>query len=235
MPSRVIPLIRFASAVHSIASTGIELVGVVDDALTPGLRARLESFDSIVSWYGASRAEFRDALATTRVQCEFLQALPPTDYAGHAITFFNQQTGAKDTNPRIEMPGSGERGTVVIHPFSGSKKKNWPLPSYYELAHRLHCRVEWTAGPEEELDGAHRFEDLGELAAWLRGARLYIGNDSGITHLAAALGVQTLAIFGPTDPAQWAPRGSNVTVVQRDPLADLKVESVLAAANRLRG
>ncbi len=41
----------------------------------------------------------------------------------------------------------------------------------------------------------------------------YIGNDSGITHLAAALGTPTLALFGPTDPAQWAPRGPHVRIL----------------------
>ncbi len=48
--------------------------------------------------------------------------------------------------------------------------------------------------------------------SWLARASLYIGNDSGITHLAAAVGTPVLAMFGPTDPAVWAPRGPNVRV-----------------------
>jgi len=44
---------------------------------------------------------------------------------------------------------------------------------------------------------------------------VYLGNDSGITHLAAAVGVPTVALFGPSDPRQWAPRGRRVTVISR--------------------
>jgi ADP-heptose:LPS heptosyltransferase len=121
----------------------------------------------------------------------------------------------------------------VIHPFSGSKGKNWPLPNYEALASRINrAKIEWTAGPEEVLRRATRFENLAGLASWLRGARLYIGNDSGITHLAAAVGVPTLALFGPTDPARWAPRGENVTLLRNNPIEDLSVASVLEAANQ---
>lgn len=64
------------------------------------------------------------------------------------------------------------------------------------------------------LPGAVRIDDLYLLACWLARARLYIGNDSGITHLAAAVGTPVLALFGPTDPAVWAPRGPHVRVVR---------------------
>jgi ADP-heptose:LPS heptosyltransferase len=59
------------------------------------------------------------------------------------------------------------------------------------------------------------------LARWLARARLYAGNDSGITHLAAAVGTPVLALFGPTNPEVWAPRGPNVRVVrwQTEPAA----------------
>jgi ADP-heptose:LPS heptosyltransferase len=78
--------------------------------------------------------------------------------------------------------------------------------------------VRWCSGEEDPpLDGAVRIDDLYELACWLAGARLYIGNDSGITHLAAAAGAPALALFGPTDPAIWAPRGPNVRVVRWKP------------------
>ena len=73
--------------------------------------------------------------------------------------------------------------------------------------------VKWCAGEEDPpLPGAVRIDDLYELACWLAKARLYIGNDSGITHLAAAVGTPVLALFGPTDPEVWAPRGQNVRV-----------------------
>ena len=53
-----------------------------------------------------------------------------------------------------------------------------------------------------------RFENLLDLAEWMAGARLYIGNDSGITHLAAAVGVPVIAIFTSSDPKIWGPPNS---------------------------
>lgn len=56
--------------------------------------------------------------------------------------------------------------------------------------------------------------DLLVLAGVLAQTRLFIGQDSGVTHMAGLMGVPTVALFGPTDPARWAPRGGHVTVVQ---------------------
>jgi len=127
----------------------------------------------------------------------------------------------------------------VIHPFSGSPKKNWPLDRYRDLARRLSARmpVEWCAGPEEPLEGARRFDSLYELACWLAGAGLYVGNDSGITHLAAAVGTPVVALFGPSDPGVWAPRGERVRVVSTarpgDPMGAIPVEAVVVATEGL--
>lgn len=232
--SAIVPLIQFADVVRPLASTAIDLVGIGDVQAPAELIARLRSFDSIVSWYGASREEFREALASLGVRCEFLRALPPAGYDAHAIDFFAQQVRAPlGLSPSIIVNPPSRRDSIVLHPFSGSPRKNWPLECFEDLASRLRPNVEWTAGPEEELAGATRFENLGELAAWIRGARLYIGNDSGITHLAAATGIATIALFGPASSVRtWGPRGDNVTVLHSDPLPRLKVETVLDAVNR---
>jgi ADP-heptose:LPS heptosyltransferase len=71
-----------------------------------------------------------------------------------------------------------------------------------------------------------------ELAALLAGARLYVGCDSGVSHLAAAVGAPTIAVFGPTDPLTWAPRGPLVRTL-RGPgcsTAEVTTDDVLAAA-----
>ncbi len=59
--------------------------------------------------------------------------------------------------------------------------------------------------------------DLLTVAGVLAQARLFVGQDSGVTHMAGLMGVRTVALFGPTDPARWAPRGTHVTVVQGAP------------------
>ena len=235
-PSAIVPLIEFANVVRPLSCAGIDVIGIDDRPIPKSLFDHLQSFDSIVSWYGANRPEFQRALAATAVPTVFLRALPPPDYGGHATAFFSEQVGADaDAIPRIAVMPKAMRDSAVMHPFSGSKKKNWPLARFTELAARLDCTVEWTAGPEEQLEGAKRFEDLGELASWISGARLYIGNDSGITHLAAAVGIPTLALFGPTDPNVWAPRGDNVTLLRADPIDELRVERVFETASRLLG
>ncbi len=233
-PTPIGPLIRFADAVYPLSSTGIDLVGVGDLEISGNLKQRLQSFDSIVSWYGANRPEFRELLLRIGAHCEFHAALPPRDSQEHAIDFFARQARAPEgLVPRIDVGPITDRGAVVIHPFSGSARKNWALDRYRELARQLRLPVEWTAGPEEELPEAVRFTNLAELAVWIRGARLYIGNDSGITHLAAATGVRTLALFGAASRASWAPRGDNVTVACAESLEKLEVQAVANVANRL--
>jgi heptosyltransferase III len=210
-----VPLARFADRARSIASTGLDLVGVAEPLAR--LLDELRSFDSIVSWYGANREEFRDAVAG--LPFTFFPALP-RDGTVHATDFYLEQvrtiaTCASDGIPRIDCPGPREN-YAVIQPFSGSPRKNWPLENFRKLAAGLEdtMPVRWCAGPDDPpLDGAVRFDDLYDLACWLARARLYVGNDSGITHLAAAVGTPVLALFGPTDPAVWAPRGPHVQVV----------------------
>ncbi|HSD29004.1 MAG TPA: glycosyltransferase family 9 protein, partial [Vicinamibacteria bacterium] len=76
---------------------------------------------------------------------------------------------------------------------------------------------------------------LRRLGAVLARAGLFLGNDSGVAHLAAACGTRTLALFGPTDPAQWSPVGRAVRTLRAASgrLDDLEVDDVLAAAGRL--
>jgi ADP-heptose:LPS heptosyltransferase len=70
-----------------------------------------------------------------------------------------------------------------------------------------------SAGGAEPLPEARDLA-VGELAALLARCSGYVGNDSGVTHLAGLLGIPTLALFGPTDPARWAPLAPRVRVVR---------------------
>jgi len=231
-PSAMVPLIRFADRARSIASTGLDLVGLPDVESTRTTIELLTGFDSIVSWYGAGRPEFREAVAQLGLPFRFLQALP-RDVRMHAADFFLQQAGGSGRAvPRIACARRDE-SFVAIHPFSGSARKNWPLERFEELARRIGMPVRWCAGLEERLANAARFDNLYELAQWLAGARLYIGNDSGITHLAAAAGTPVVAVFGPSDPVVWAPRGERVRIVARADGGWPEVEETLAAAREL--
>jgi hypothetical protein len=130
--------------------------------------------------------------------------------------------------PRIHLSGPLEAGdfreTVAIHPGSGSARKNWPRARFIDLAARLVDRglkTCWIVGPAEAetetepLPGGDHWRclHLPVLAARLAQCALYVGNDSGVTHLAAAAGSPTLALFGGSDPRVWAPRGPHVRII----------------------
>jgi heptosyltransferase III len=224
-----LPLVRFSRA-YSIAGTGLQLLGITEG--DPALIERLRGFDEIVSWYGSNRPEFRELTASLGLRFRFLDALPPQNAAMHAVDFYLHQTGAAPgAMPRIAVPARLRTG-AVIHPFSGSPRKNWPLDRYRELAQRLAASmpVAWCAGPEDNLPDAEiRIPDLYQLACRLAGAELYIGNDSGIAHLAAAVDTRVVVLFGPTDPCIWAPRGRAVKVVEATDVASISLAAVLAA------
>jgi len=232
----IVPLLQFADIVRPLSSTGIDAAGIGDDEADRRLQKRLSEFDSVVSWYGTNRPEFRHVVRASGVPSTFYAALPPAGYKEHACDFFSRQVGApRGLAPKINVSAPSYGRMAVIHPFSGSTKKNWPLDRYQQLAKELPLDANWVAGPEESLDSAVRFEHLDKLAAWLAAAQLYIGNDSGITHLAAAVGVPVLALFGPTSPEVWSPRGKQVETLHHNPLSELAVETVTDAANRLLG
>ncbi len=155
---------------------------------------------------------------------------------------------------------------LALHPGAGSPQKAWPLERFAAAARALHSDfginillLAGPADPEVSAAFASLASDLPfaaavnlparRLSALLSLASLYIGNDSGPTHLAAALGVPTIALFGPTDPATWAPLGREVTILWNPtecapcsretrsacPLArcmeNISLGSVIAAAN----
>ena len=213
-----VPLARFADGARSIGSAGLDRLGLLeaDDVIE-----RLRSFDSIVSWYGTRRTEFRELTAELGLPISFLPALP--DGAQHAVDFYNAQaaglgSGRPSRFPTIAgLPATGftKQNGAVIHPFASSFTKRNPLARFEAIASELSksMAVDWLCGPEEELAGAKRIDDLYELAGWLRSARIFVGNDSGISHLAAAVGTPTVAIFRSTDARVWAPRGPAVWVL----------------------
>ncbi len=132
---------------------------------------------------------------------------------------------------------------LAVHPGSGSAAKNWPFDRFVESARRLSGGRPWllVLGPAEShvvpTAGAlvARAMPLRRLGAVLARAGLLLGNDSGVAHLAAACGTRTLALFGPTDPAQWAPVGRAVLTLRAESgrIDDLGVEEVVAAARNL--
>jgi hypothetical protein len=135
---------------------------------------------------------------------------------------------------------------VAVHPGSGSPTKRWPAERFADVVAALTPEAPWllvrgpadghSAAPLRALPGVVQPPPLPPrvLAALLARAALYVGNDSGVSHLAAAAGAPTLALFGPTDPASWAPVGPRVEFLwARGPMETLAIEEVVTAARRM--
>lgn len=120
---------------------------------------------------------------------------------------------------------------LVLHPGSGSLKKCWPISNFIGLAATLRSkgkRPAFVLGPAEQaLAGVleeqnehkvniHKMDSLIQLTSLLKTAGGFVGNDSGVSHLAAFLGLPTVVVFGPSDPGVWRPTGRSVRIVSSD-------------------
>ncbi len=155
--------------------------------------------------------------------------------AGRAPVLTPDPAAAAAGDQWLRCNGCADR-PLAIHPGSGSPRKNWPWPRFLDLARRAR-EGGWQpffllgeadaalVTPVRDSDAGPIAQgmDLVEAAGLLSRARAYVGNDSGITHVAAALGRPVVAIFGPTDPAVWAPRGPQVRILRG---SDGRLESV---------
>jgi len=205
---------------------------------SPRLRAFLGGFDRAVVWMRDDGVIARAFAACGLRDTQCHPGLPPGDWSRHASEYYLDRLGAPPDVPwQLQVPARACGADCILHPGSGSPRKNWPLDRFAAVAQALTrdgMRVAWCVGPAEE---SLVLPAIGErlpplslmaLAETIAGAALFIGNDSGITHLAAALGRPTVAVFGPTDPRVWAPRGPQVHVVYDPQWPD--VEAVLASA-----
>lgn len=140
---------------------------------------------------------------------------------------------------------SSDRPYALLHPGAGAPDKCWPLERFVTLANELAVdgpvafavgpaeRDRWDASALDAIEGSWPTllcPDLPLLAGAVGAAKLFVGNDSGPAHLAAAVGTPTLALFGPTRPAHFAPVGRTVRTLSRSPLNELAVQDVRDAA-----
>ena len=129
-----------------------------------------------------------------------------------------------------QTAGLPAQGVVAFHPGSGGAYKLWPLAGWEQImtwAARQGVHGLIISGPAEQAHNTHLAHSahfppwpqaqnlpLPYLAALLARCQVVVGHDSGITHLAAAVGTTTLALFGPTDPLLWGPRSRRACVLQ---------------------
>jgi heptosyltransferase III len=134
---------------------------------------------------------------------------------------------------------------IAIHPGSGSERKNWPSRYFLQLAAFLagdgHAIV-WVFGPADTLfpvppgDRLIINVSLPVLVHVFSRCSLYIGNDSGVSHLAAASGAPCIVLFGPSDPEVWRPTGINAVIIQKSAgssMDGIKVADVLPKCRQI--
>ncbi len=127
-----------------------------------------------------------------------------------------------DESDKVKPFLSDTREVAILCPGSGSRLKNWSFNNFLSLSEQLKNRdieIIWIAGPAEhhlrfpENDKLLLNQSLLSITYLLKHCSFYIGNDSGITHLAAMTGCRTIALFGSSNPLVWSPVGKSVTTI----------------------
>ncbi|HEX4769947.1 MAG TPA: glycosyltransferase family 9 protein [Bryobacteraceae bacterium] len=131
---------------------------------------------------------------------------------------------------------------AVLHPFASTPEKRWPAERFCEVARYLtlwNINPIFIAAPADDImpfQGYRVFQgSLREVKAVMSKAALFIGNDSGPAHMAAAFGVPSLVLFSTSNAAIWGPwRTDSEVVIAPDGMAEVSVSRVIAALERLR-
>ena len=224
--------------------------------------AWLEGRPAVYSWLGAGTGEVRARVsAAARGACFF--RVERGDGTMHAAAAYARALGAPTgagalaAACRLTLAPSTRAQTfmadlkppvLVIHPGAGSRAKRWDAAGFVQVGEWWRERgggVLEVAGPAEAEDppllGSPIVRDwpLADLATVLGRAALYLGNDSGVSHLAAAAGAAGVVLFGPTDPRRWGPLGARLVALRARttapdgiPLASLPAARVIAACQR---
>jgi heptosyltransferase III len=237
---------------HSIDRREVSALFRNETGADPAAHAFFGQFGRIYTFFAADDHNFRLSLsAAASGEVSFHRFRPPG--GGHLSRLYLDSIGAcgDRLEARVELAKSDfDSADKVLHrvgathgkfclifPGSGSLTKNWPLARFVKLASDISSSMKPIAilGPAEPTMAA-RFQErqvaalqgleLEVVAALAQRARVFVGNDSGVSHLAAVAGASGVVIFGPTDPIRWQPLGA-VTVLSREPLNALAVAEVL--------
>jgi heptosyltransferase III len=228
----------YADATRSIEYAALSSFFSRDGNLAPDLLDYFSRFEQVVSYLFDSDGIFASNLRRAGVR-NLIAASPKITGQEHAARQLAQPLESLALyleNPAAIIlpnePRKVDRTLIAIHPGSGSETKNWPLERFVALMRELLRSDEKrrlllvggeadekqvaqlaAAVPDEKVKVSKNLP-LTKLASLLQNCGLFIGHDSGISHLAAAVGTPCLLLFGPTDPAIWAPANPQVRVLR---------------------
>jgi len=237
-------LVPAAVTVRSIERREISRLFVATPELEVQVRQSFEAFAVVYSWMGHQQPTFAERLQAASGGRALIFPFRPAARAEHQADYYLRCLGVGEVSrgSTVEVSRAADdwgerfwrdhllcgRAVLMIAPGSGAREKNWPEAFFIEVAdwwaEATEGIVLFLFGPvEAERGGFDRLREhglgvsplgLAQTAALLQRSTVYLGNDSGISHLAAAVGTRTVALFGPSDPVQWAPRG-RVSVIRR--------------------
>lgn len=146
--------------------------------------------------------------------------------------------------PRARLfaaPSGRNRSYAVIHAMASAPQKTWPAERFLEVADQLASGLDvvFLFGPGDDSQLFRRFECLAgapleDTMSLLSGASLFLGNDSGPAHMAAAFGVPVVVVFGPSDPVIWAPWRTPAETLAAPDISSISVADVSGALEKLR-
>jgi ADP-heptose:LPS heptosyltransferase len=148
--------------------------------------------------------------------------------------------------PRTEIPRARliatapyRHGSVVLHPFASAPSKTWPAERFVEIARRFPDPL-FVAGADDDVSAFRDFRvlrgaPLADVKSLIAGAEIFIGNDSGPAHIAAAFGVPVVAIFGASNPVTWGPWRTEARVLTSPQgIGAIETAEVIAAIDSLK-
>lgn len=247
----------YANATRSIEYARLSSFFSRDGELAPELVDYFGGFQQVVSYLFDPDQIFASNLRRAGVR-NFVAGSPKITDQEHAARQLARPLERvalylddPDAILRPEEARKVDPSLIALHPGSGSETKNWPLERWVAVAESLLSagpgRRLLLVGGEADTERVTRLRvllpnervrfaqnlSLVELAGCLQSCALFLGHDSGISHLAAAVGTPCLLLFGPTDPAIWAPANPQVRVLRAPSLAmdGISLADVMAAVD----
>jgi heptosyltransferase III len=146
-------------------------------------------------------------------------------------------------HPSVSAARRSTCGTAVVHPFASQALKTWPARRFVEIAAHLRetgLEPVFVAGPQDEVTPFANFSvvrgaPLADVKRLMASAQIFIGNDSGPAHIAAAFGVPVVVLFGSSNPVTWAPWQTEARVLTSPHGIDaIEASEVIAAIESLK-
>jgi ADP-heptose:LPS heptosyltransferase len=235
-------LLSFAKEIRSLEERIFSQLFSSSGLIQSEARGWFSSFSRVISWYGHSRVEVQKNLHF--LMGEKYHSFPffIGQEERHAVDYYLRCVGGEMLRcPIVHIPknvvqwssfywqkiGLGISDQVLLlHPGSGGKKKRWAMEGFQRVARwwrqKRRGKVLILLGPAEDGEYA-QWRPCGDIvmglapwqvAALLNRVDLYLGNDSGVSHLAGAVGARGTVLFGPTNPHQWKPLGGSLSILQ---------------------